>query len=89
MVHAQRLLKVLLGVLEVAQQGGEDAEGPIDGVESELGDGDGILRPVRQKELVEGRGARGVVEDRAGLREQADAGEPLLVDVPVREFAAR
>ena len=58
-------------------------------LERELGDDDGVERAVRHEELVEGSGTSGVSEDRPGLHEQADADEPLLVDVPVREVAAR
>ena len=36
-----------------------------------------------------GRPRARLVDDRAGLREQADADEPLLVDVPVRQLVAR
>ena len=42
---------------------------------------------VGQEELVKRSGGLGVIEQRAGLGEQADADQPFLVDVPVGEIA--
>ena len=87
MVHLQRLLEVVRGFVEPALEVREGAERPADGVERELGQGDGVLRAVRQEELVERSGGVGVIEQRAGLGEEADADEPFLVDVPVGQVA--
>ena len=88
MVHRQRLPEMLRRLVESALEAREDAERPADGVERKFGLSDGVLRAVWHQERVEGTSALDVFEARAGLGEQADAGEPLLIDVPVREVVA-
>ena len=89
LVHLYRLLEVSRGVVEATQLGGEEAERPAGGIECELGHGGCVERAVGQQELVQGSGMWGVFEDCAGLGEQADAAEPLLVHVPVGQVAPR